>query len=561
MAVSMSSLPPELLIRICDFMQTKKEVASFHQCSQQFYAVATPFLYRHIDLLSASQFSHTNRTDDASHAIESLVQAFLRNPHLGQLVQHLAIRMPEVVKKRTLAPLVTEHEEIVKAILHNDYETQSQANPRREPASFKTTAAADSGSDWDSTDESADEDEVDVYTDPDPDDPLPVFETEADRWIYLAGRSPAIRGNVMLTILLSRLSNLERLDLEMPILGWRTGFLDRAIQRNQSVLNPSESSPFLANLHHVCFGYTSPRLRGESWVGPFVLPEVTKVYLHRLSGLGPTLGCLKPNTLNITHLELRDCRIPPPSLQRLLAGPKALKTFVYVIGEVQNRAEHHMPISYRSLRQALENQKDSLEELWLDYPHDYSWDDSSTRQTAPMGSLSAFTKLKHLRIAGTYVFGFVWTTEVDERRLVQALPEQLEMLQICHGDEDEETLEGITFILDAKRQGRFHKLKKLKLEAASDWYIKHRPEVVRMLELAKNVDLDIRLLDNHCDKRLEGHWARLQATMSSTQSVAYPRRESPWGFKAETTWPTRVSGCMQIPVYDDITQSWVENNG
>ncbi|KAH6655197.1 hypothetical protein BKA67DRAFT_559779 [Truncatella angustata] len=554
MAPSISTLPPELLIRICDFMQSKRDIANFFRSSRQFYAVASPHLYRHVDLLSLPRFIFGYQTRDVAQDIDALIAAVVRDPHLAGLVKHLNVRLTDIRHDRSQngRSLSPEQQELVKALLPDIPGSQARRFSGTPPPCHVNDDG--SGSEWESADDSADEDELEAY---DPDKAIPVFETEADRWIWLAQRSAAIRRNVILTILLSRLPNLERLDLEMPALGWRTGFLDRVIQRSKTG-NPEspDSSPFLANLRRMCFGYTAPDQRGECWIGAFVHPKLDSVYLHRLSGLGPSLSYLAPRMLNITHLELRDCRIAPPSLLRLLSSPKALKTFIYVVGEVQTRAEHYMPISYKSIRAALEKQKDSLEKIWLDYPHDYQWDEASNQHTSPMSSFSTFNKLKYLRIAGTYIFGFVWTNEVDEGRLLRALPEQLETLHMTHADEDEETLEGISFVLDAKKRGRLQQLTELKFEAASTWYMGNRRELVRLFDLAKSVGLSITLLDNHSDRRIEHPWQRRQAALNFTQSAAYPRRESGWGFFGETTWPRRVSGCMQIPIYDDISDMW-----
>ncbi|ETS76878.1 hypothetical protein PFICI_10752 [Pestalotiopsis fici W106-1] len=566
MAASISELPPELLNLICNYMHTKQEIANFSQCSRQFRAVAAPHLYRHIDLLSTSVFNHALRKDAVSHRVEALVRTFLRDRNLGLMVRHLAIRLPEVVQNngRALTPLDPQCEDVVKAILPDSLDNSLLAQTGI-VGSTSSAGSVDSGSDWEeangsdweSTDESADEDEVEILTNHN--ESIPVFETEADRWIYLAARSKAIRGNVMFTILLSCIPGLATLDLEMPSDGWRTGFLDRALQRDMTHHNaPSQPSPssFLANLRHICFGYTSPLRRGESWVGPFVLPSLEQIYLHNLSSLGPILSFVRPQSLNITHLELRDCRVPATSLIRLLSSPKALKTFIYIVGEEKTREDHFAPISYRSLRLSMEKQKDSLEEIWLDYPHDYHWGNSTSQNTAPMGSLTAFTKLKHLRIAGTYIFGFVWTSNVDERRLVRALPEQLETLCLCHADEDDETIDGITFVLDAKKTGRFPELREITLEAGAMWHFGNRRDLAPVLELAESVGVYMKLIDNHSDQRLEEMWERTHAALHFMENPTQKsRRESPWGFYREKSWPVRVSGIMQMPQYRDITEN------
>lgn len=205
-------------------------------------------------------------------------------------------------------------------------------------------------------------------------------------------------------------------------------------------------------------------MRGELDYDMFSLHlGMTSVYLHRISSWRGDRSAMQPRTLSLTHLELRNCRIAPGELRRILLAPIALKTFVYEIGEAC-RGEYGLHISYRSVRKALEPQKESLEQVWIDYPHDYTFDEFPEEDTRAMGSFSAFTKLRYLRIASTFLFGYVWSEDVDTKRLVRALPEQIEEVHLSHADEDEETLEGVYLVLTAKQYGRFDMLRDLKLD-------------------------------------------------------------------------------------------------
>jgi hypothetical protein len=552
-------LPPELLAHVCEFIDCKRTLASFIRCSHQFYGVAGPYLYRHIDLLSTANyddFYSLEPRDDVSRHIEGLARAFLREPRLGRHVRHLAIRMPLIKDAlRGSKPLDPECAKAVRHLMQNDQGITARAikalHHTRTPLAPSPSSSERSGSDWETTDESTSEDRSSL----EPPGPAVLPETEAERWLYFASANRVLRGNMLLTILLSRLERLETLDLEMPRMGWSTGFLDAVLRKSISAVAPFNETPFLANLRKVCFGHMSPRERGRYWAGHLHLPQLTHLYLHRVFGIRASLECA-PRSLNITHLELRDCRIPPASLRRLLAGPKVLKTFIYVLGEIQNRSEFMQPISYRSIRQALEPQKDCLEQIWIDYPHDYSFDENSTIHTAPMDSFSGFPKLKHLHIAGTYLFGFVFTDDLDTRRLVHALPEQIETVHLSHADEDEETVKGVLWVLKAKKQGRFEKLRELKLDAASTWLAENYHELSSAINYGENeCNMKVRLFDNCSGSRIQDALEWIDNAYRRQLGTHFPRSESRWGFNEEVDWPERVSGCMQRPGYNEVWYS------
>ncbi|KAI1841541.1 hypothetical protein JX265_013506 [Neoarthrinium moseri] len=551
---SLACLPPELLARVCEFIELKRDLSAIIRSTRQLYGVATAYLYRDIDLLSAQDFDHRSQKDENNVYIESLARAFLRDPQLGHYVRRLAIRLPETSSRhQLLTPLDLETEVAVRSLLStaSGPATHSTAAQDHSPGA----SDHDSGSEeWDTTD---DESDLELEADSSVSEKCPDFQSEADMWVYFAGKNKATRRDVFLTLLLSRVPRLECLDLEKPKRGWRTGFLDQVLNNSHDGLQPFKDSPMLSSVRKMCFGYTSPEIRGESWIGSFLLPGLEELYLHRIYSLGSFLS--KPagsssftGCLNITHLELRDCRIPPPSLRRLLAGPKALRTFIYVIGEPSSQLEFMVPISYKSVRAALEQQKNSLEHIWIDYPHDYSWDEMTSQHTHPMGSFSGFTKLKHLHIAGTYLFGFVWESDLDPRRLVQALPQQIETVHISHADEDDETFEGVNWVIAAKKEGRLQDLTELKLEADFQWLLHARSQLRQLAVKAEAVSLHIKFFDNSAVTRIEevAHWK--QVALRRQLSLFGKRFENPWGFKGEVSWPERVSGCMQTPIYWEV---------
>lgn len=574
-----TDLPPELLDRICDLIPSQGTLAKLVRCSRQFYDIAAPHLYRSIDL------TRTKSKDEMRH-LEIVTALLLRRPELGRSVRHLALR--EVSRRsveKNEAPLLPVIQDAIRhlaaktgrlpGVPSNDSGNavmSEDASPVENEIEVEDLtqdeAGSDAGSDvnsdagqsnWSTTDGSEYED--------DPDDVIP---TDAESALALAQSSGYFRDALVLALLFPCLSKLTSLDLE---------FMEPSRMRFVQALLRSGvgAERFLSHVETVCIGSSRPEVRLDLWRDLFTLPSVTSVYMHRVFALrGKTLwGCgpsseavqpmaeLQPRSLDITHLELRDCRIWPSELRRVLAVPKALTTFIYDIGEETNEVEPAIPISYRSVREALEQQSDSLEQIWIDYPHDYLFDEwgGAGVATRPIGSFAQFKKLKRFRIASTYLFGF--TEHTDTARLVDSVPEQVEMLHLTHADEDEEITVGLRQLLEAKQIGRFQDLKELRVEVSIPWLLTKgraplsdhtRVNMEVMAELVQKADglgLEMSIFINHSQSRTEDPSRRVRfATMG--QWMGPERRELKWGFDGEVYWPRRTSGCMQRPDYLEV---------
>ncbi|KAK6840378.1 hypothetical protein PG995_016132 [Apiospora arundinis] len=541
MVAKLSDLPPELLDRVCYFVDAKKALVHLSRCSRQLCAATTPHLYRHIDLLSKPQA-------DVDKHLDTLVSLFLSHAEVASHVRHLAIRMPDSRAPREESTVrAPEIQEFIRR-LDGIFPSSDKPRPSLEAPSTEATPGVfedseddgdddeddDAGSAWSTTDESEEEIEGgdEEASNEDMSGKLSQKATEVQRW-------------VILVILLTRLQKLETLDLEFAQPAYCGEIFDMILRYNESAITAR-----LPNIDKICFGYSSVPARGLLCDGTFSFPGLTSVYLHRVTSGASMTFLGEPYSLPMKHLELRDCRLSPPELSNIVRSAKSLKTFIYEVGEPRTTYQRRQNISYRSIRVALESQKDSLESIWVDYPHDYLFDELSTDETGPIGSFRHFTALKSLRIAGTYIFGFVWTDNLDVSRLVRALPEQIEVVHLTHADEDEETMEGVQMVLDAKGDGRLPHLSVLTMEM-SRLYFRHHEDRLRLLRRqARDAGMDIRVLDNHSDVRVvsDGVWVAL----SRAGNLGHNRIESKWGVDGEVAWPKRVSGCMQRPRYGEI---------
>ncbi|KUI72550.1 hypothetical protein VM1G_08285 [Cytospora mali] len=573
-------LPPELLDRICELIPSQATLAKLARCSHQFYDVAAPRLFRSIEL------SRT-KSNDGLRYLEPVTALFLRKPELGRSVRHLALRensKRSVVKNGE--PLLPEIQEAIRqlaaqtgmlptispteAIDADNSADSKDAGPSEVEVEVVDMDEDDdaesdaSHSNWSTTDDGSD------YED-DPDDVMP---TDAGTALGLAQSSVYFRDALLLAVLVQCIPKVTSLDLEL--------MEPSRLRFVQIFLHLSLNTEHLQLFDHVktvCLGSSRPEVRLDLWRDLFTLPSLDSVYMHRVTavrgetlwGCGPSaapvhpLAGIQPRSLDITHIEMRDCRIAPWELRRIVGVPKALRTFIYDVGEGTNEVEPVVNISYKSIREALEQQKDTLEQIWIDYPHDYLFDEwgGAGASTRPMGSFVQFKKLKRFRIASTYLFGF--TEDTDINRIVDSLPEQVEMLHLTHGDEDEELTAGLKKLLEARQLGRFQDLKELKVDVCLPWLFakgrqplaadhtrSNKDVMAELVHKADGLDLEMKIFINHSQNRTYAPARRVEAARME-HWTGPERRELKWGFDGEVDWPQRMSGCMQIPDYPEVT--------
>lgn len=569
---SISDLPPELLSRICEFIPSQSTLAKLVRCSHQLCGVALPHLYRSIEL------SRHPWKDELCH-LEIITALLVRQPELGRSVRHLGIHESSKSSLRSFhepgAQLSPEIEDIARHVSRQvglvSVDTPDAVNGDGEPSpaeadeqvfeiepeledEFLEVGSDADYSDWSTTEGSEDEGDGSETDMP----------TNVDGALKLARSSRSFREALTLAILIRSLPRLTSIDLEL--------LEPMCLRFVHYFVRSAVGSSILSNVNTACFGSSRPERHLELWRDLFTLPGLDSVYLHRVLAMR-NRETLKPPTelqthsLNIAHLELRQCRISPFELRRILAAPKALKTFIYDIGEIISESEPIFLISYRSVREALEQQKDSLEQIWIDYPHDYEFDEwGAGNYTRPMGSFSAFTKLRRFRIASTYLFGFVADTDPD--RLRDSLPEQLETLHLTHGDEDEELTVGLRKLLEAKQKGRFPNLKELSVDVSVPWLIRHgnpphadqsrcnKEVMMELTAMAEGAGVRMSIFNNVSHSRTKDLLRRIRAARVGWTGPE--RKEGKWGFDGEVDWPRRISGCMQKPDYPELK---IDENG
>lgn len=239
-------------------------------------------------------------------------------------------------------------------------------------------------------------------------------------------------------LLLSSLPNLQCLNLVGPTLPiYRFKELLQSAARSESFFYTQPAFSSLRVIVHESKGdtfMTSPDLLFSY----LQLPSLRECYGHQIDSFNHKahegLATLKPATISLVHLEIRDGRLSVTDLTNVLRAHKNLKMFVYEVN-----ATSHCPHSTPGLRGALTWTQNTLENLWLDLC-EVSGSDYFGQNFSPMSTLSGFKVLKNLWV-GMHVFfgvedGVTILVGVDGRRyapdLASLMPASIETLYFSH---------------------------------------------------------------------------------------------------------------------------------
>ena len=349
--------------------------------------------------------------------------------------------------------------------------------------------------------------------------------------------------DAILSLLLTTLTNLETLDLEVP--AW-PDYLERTLMRAGRRDRPFHKSGALAKLTQACWFHHDNMYGGKLAQGLFALPSLRSLFLHRIGSEAnyidftppSVLANLESNSSPIEHLELHNCRIKNNDVRDIFRVPRTLKTFIYSVGW-GHLSEHgvSLPLLYEGLQQ----HRETLENLWLDTPDgDIEWlpdiDD-----TSPLGSFRDFTKLKRLRLAAVFIFdqNYVDFTDEEEDQLTNALvnlvPPNLETLHISHCEEYP------YFLASALKRLRVHpdrpeRLTPITLETTRVGLECHGEDLSVARYQSDKAGILVTILDNLDGTTYEGH----------------PKVERKWGMDEDIEWGECGSECNQRPIYPKI---------
>ncbi|KAF2000923.1 hypothetical protein P154DRAFT_575626 [Amniculicola lignicola CBS 123094] len=499
MASRIPGLPVELIARILEFVTSMSTLKAAMLCSSQWHEIALPYLYRSINFTGGSYEAFPgNRT------LRDLTVLFLRRPELAKHVRHFSIRPA-----------------------FNDGSNRSDDSPEQS-CEGKRTAFGNIEEELKSAIASASHDDM-----------------EQSKWLAAADVEDAL-----LALLLPKLVNLQTLDLETPII---PHYIETMFNRVGLKQKPFDTTPAFTKLKSILWAHDDNKYGGNVVAAPFMLPSVQSIFMHR-TGSEDDEGDDAPyidmpdKTSSVTHLELKDCRLDTRMIEKMLAVPKQLKTFIYEVGWGHLS---YCSISWPAIRRGLELQKDSLEELWWDYPHDgINWSDD-TDDTSPVQSFRDFEKLRRVRIAPDYVFG-LRPDGKSYKRLLDLLPRPVEFLHIVHGDEYGVTLETPISSEKAKMKTLYksiehllaHKetalpaLRHLTFDTSLKKIKEDGDKIANLVKLAQSSGVEMVLRNNFGDDK----WALYDE-----------RVERKWGMDEDIVWGQCGSGCNSVPPYEVIS--------
>jgi hypothetical protein len=249
---------------------------------------------------------------------------------------------------------------------------------------------------------------------------------EVDEW--LATLLEADDESAILAILLPHLKKLRRLDLGHSGSGIGDPLLStihRLSQRDNSVDGPGH---FSALTDVFIVGYEDKYPCSPTSLGACLyLPSLRRLHSMNLGEndqdtateelVGLPKGCS-----SVEEIELRASKLYSEDLKLLLNAPKALKTFIYEVG--QSWAWY--PLDTRDIADALSCQEEHLSNLVLDHP--YFLEETEVDSLAPM-DFSAFKKLDFLKVSGLFLGG---THQRDTCSVLQSFPRSLKRLYVTY---------------------------------------------------------------------------------------------------------------------------------
>ena len=370
MPASLNSLPPELLGHIAGYLGKSKWLFNLALCCRSTYDLVLPYLYRDIKL--------TRGMKEPYLRLRVLGERIFENPILASHVRSFTTD-----------------------ILWHVRSESGRVDENSDELARKTTLVRNAFSKY------------------------IVASTIEENWI---------------TLLLPWLPHLERLDLHIPDTRDRDLYLkmfEKVVRREQ----PFDTRPVFSSLrvivnHHALGSFFGTWL---DYLSTYIqLPSLQEYYGRNVtSPFSPphqSLASLKPASVTLIHLELRNSRLAAKDFNNMMRSFQSLNTLVYHIGWTYSE---YYTYSSAVLWKALKFVEHSLENLWVDYEREDSaphWDFGSDDLT-PINSLTGLKVLKNVR-AGMFVFynGIIFgetesdAADGDTINFAQLLPSSLETI-------------------------------------------------------------------------------------------------------------------------------------
>lgn len=301
-------------------------------------------------------------------------------------------------------------------------------------------------------------------------------------------------------LLLCLIPNLEILQLKVP----QCFYFENTIVHR--VLNEAVSRPPYASKVHGFKKLRDLHLEHADTEGGFSLRRLSSIFhlqqLQRLTmhawgevdavTVTDATGDWPERTSPIKHIDIQWSDTPASNVKDLLSFVKTLETFRYEAGgSTAGDTMYYLP----DFNDALSLHSSSLTQLELRFEESF-WFEFKEETSPPLGSLSAFTALKVLRLDAACLTGIPEDGDEDEESdeegssidLINLLPPNIERFRVFTPI----PIEPIEQLLETAPE-KFPSLRQIGIE---DWAT--REDYRYLQEMADNVSIDVILRGNVC---------------------------------------------------------------
>lgn len=252
---------------------------------------------------------------------------------------------------------------------------------------------------------------------------------EVDEWLalLLAGNDES----AILAILLPHLKKLCRLDLNGDWLDSDDHLVSTMRKVSQGEKPFDKGDTFSALTDVLVAGNddkypTSPIMLGAC----LGLPSLRRIHALNMGQneqeeATELLADLQEGGSSVEEIELRGSKLYSEDLEHILSAPKALRTFIYEVGQ----AWAWYPVDTNDIHEGLSRHKESLESIVLDHPDFFEEQEDDNLE--PM-VFRDFTNLEYLKVSNLFLGG---TDDHDTCSLLKAFPKSLNRLCITYCNE------------------------------------------------------------------------------------------------------------------------------
>ena len=437
MAMSLTTLPPELIRCVVANVDSQPTLHNLAQCSRLLYRCTIPYLYRHITI-----HEETLQEQQTGH-LKNLASLLIRRPDLAGLVRHFALHVEK--------PLW------MKAALSKEFGDYEDSEELEEPKESEDSEYSEEFEEPEESEARISSKLVKV----DQASTTAINASSSSKEEKICSRPekfsdiPKSNHDLILALLLPALLKVEKVVLDLGVSS-RTNYLEQTIQRATRGDWPFGIQPPFEALTVFVDSHNAYNTRRTTFIASLLkLPAIQNIsggFAHSWEDEDELLIGLDSSSSPLTSLDLANYTLSAADLGRILRVPKALKNLSYKVCPSGG-------MLFTDLRRALAPHERCLESLLLDCDEGL---DGESDLLDPMISFTSFNTLKVFKIAAVFLSmeaGF------EHESLIDIFPPSLETLhlirfQACF----ESLLQALEHLLAQKPLQQIPSLKTLILE-------------------------------------------------------------------------------------------------